>query len=54
MIRSLKVDKAHDHGNIYIRMLKINHIVIAEPLSIIFNHCINQKMLDYIWKKLEH
>ena len=51
IIRSLNVDKAHDHDNISIRMLKICDNAIVEPLSIIFNNCINQSMFPDIWKK---
>ena len=51
IIRSLNEDKAHGHDNISIRMVKICDISIVEPLSIIFNNCINQSMFPNIWKK---
>ena len=51
IIRSLNVDKAHGHDNISIRMLKICDTAIVEPLSIIFNNCINQSLFPDIWKK---
>ena len=51
IIRSLNEDKAHGHDNISIRMVKICAISIVEPLSIIFNNCINQSMFPNIWKK---
>ena len=51
IIRSLKVDKAHNHDNISIRMLKICNTVIIEPLSITFNNFIYQSMFPDIWKK---
>ena len=41
IIRSLNEDKAHGYDNISIRMLKICDTAIVEPLSIIFNNCIN-------------
>ena len=44
IIRPLNEDKAHDYDNISIRMLKICDTAIGEPLSIIFNNCINQSM----------
>ena len=51
IIRPLNVDKAHGHDNILIRMLKICDTAIVEPLSIIFNNCIDQSMFSDIWKK---
>ena len=33
-------------------MLKICDTAIVEPLSIIFNNCINQSMFPDIWKRL--
>ena len=51
VIRSLDVNKAHDHDNISIRMLKTCDSAIAEPLTIFFNSCINQIMTPDIWKK---
>ena len=51
VIRSLDVNKAHGHDNISIRMLRICDSAIAEPLTIIFNSCINQIMIPDIWKK---
>ena len=51
IIRSLNEDKAHGHDNISIRITKIFDTVIVEPLSIIFNNCINQSMFPDIWKR---
>ena len=42
IIRSLNEDKAYGHDNVSIRIIKIFDTVIVEPLSIIFNNCINQ------------
>ena len=50
IIRSLDVNKAHG-CDISIRMLKIYDSAIVEPLTIIFNSCINQSMFPDIWKK---
>ena len=51
IIRSLNVDKAHDLDNILFRMLKICDTAIVEPLSIIFNSCINlSKFPDILTK----
>ena len=44
IIRSLSVGKAHGHDNISIRMLKICDSAIVEPLSILFNNCLNQSI----------
>ena len=52
IIKSLNEDKVHGHDNISIRMLKICDTAIVEPLSIIFNNCINQSMFPDIWKRL--
>ena len=49
-IRSLSVGKAHGRDNTFIRMLKICNSTIVEPLSIMFNNCINQRILPDIWK----
>ena len=60
IIKSLNEDKVHGHDNISIRMLKICdtadidivEILIdtdnVEPLSIIFNNCVNQSMFPDI------
>ena len=42
IIRSLNEDETHGHDNVSIRIIKIFDTVIVEPLSIIFNNCINQ------------
>ena len=48
LIRSLSVGKAHDHDNISIRILKIYDSAIVEPLSILFNNCLNQSIFPDI------
>ena len=49
--RSLDANKARGHDNILIGMLKICDSAIVEPLTIIFNSCINQSIFPDIWKK---
>ena len=49
--RSLEINKDQGHNNILIRMLKTCDSAIAEPLTIIFNSCINQSIFPDIWKK---
>ena len=51
-IRSLSVGKAHDHDNISVRILKIYDSAIVEPLSILFNNCLNQSIFPDIWERL--
>ena len=50
IIRSLDVNKAHGHDNISIRVLKICDSAIVEPLTIIFNSCINQSLFPVLGK----
>ena len=50
-IRSLDVNKVHGHDNIFIRILKICDTAIVEPLTIIFDNCINHSMYPDVWKK---
>ena len=51
IIRNLNVNKAHDHDNISIQMLKICDSVLVEPLSQIYKNCINSGVFPDIWKK---
>ena len=50
IIRSLDVNKAHGHDNISIRVLKIRESAIVEPVTIIFNSCINQSLFPVLGK----
>ena len=50
IIRKLNVNKAHGHGDISIRMLKICDSVLTEPLSIIFNNCTDHGVFPDTWK----
>ena len=50
IIRKLNVNKAHGHNDISIRMLKICDSVLTEPLSVIFNNCIDHGVFLDTWK----
>ena len=50
IIRKLNVNKAHGHDDISIRMLKNCDSVLTEPLSIIFNNCIDHGVFPDTWK----
>ena len=50
IIRKLNVNKAHGHGDISVRMLKICDSVITGPLSIIFKNCIDCGVFPNTWK----
>ena len=50
IIRKLNVNKAHGNDDISIRMLKICDSVLTEPLSIIFNNCIDHGVFPDTWK----
>ena len=47
--RNFNVNKAQDHDNISIRMLKICDSVLVEPLSVIYKNCINSRVSPDIW-----
>ena len=51
IIRNLNVNKAHGHDNISIRLLKICHSEVAEPLSFIYKNCIDSGIFPYTWKR---
>ena len=51
IIRSLKINKAHGHDDISIRMIKIYDKAILEPLSIIYKNCIDTGIFPDSWKK---
>ena len=52
IIRKLSPNKAHGCDNISIRMLKICDTVIARPLKIIYEKCIEKDRLPLLWKKV--
>ena len=51
IIRKLSPNKAHGCDNISIRMLKICDTVIARPLKIIYEKCIETDRFPLLWKK---
>ena len=51
IIRKLSPNKAHGCGNISVRMLKICDTVIARPLTIIYEKCIETDRFLLLWKK---
>ena len=51
IIRKLSPNKAHGCDNISIRMLKICDTVIARPLTIIYDKCIETDRFPLLWRK---
>ena len=51
IIKSLNVNKAHGHDDIYIRMIKLCGQSIVKSLSIIFKNCTDHGIFRDIWKK---
>ena len=51
IINNLDPNKAHDHDEISIRMLKICGDSICRPLSIIFKTCLRTDIFPLEWKK---
>ena len=51
IIRNLDRRKAHGHGKISIRMIKICGKSICKPLQLIFNQCIDTGSFPLEWKK---
>ena len=52
IIQNLDPNKAHDHDNISIRMLKICGSSIYKPLEMIFKQCIETGFFPSEWKKV--
>ena len=50
IIRNLNVNKADDHNDISIRMLKIRDSVVTEPISTLFKNCVDCGIFPDIWK----
>ena len=50
IVRKLNVNKAHRHDDISTRILNICDSVLTEPLSIIFNNCIDYGVFLDTWK----
>ena len=51
IIQNLDPNKAHDHDNISIRMLKIYGSSIYKPLEMMFKQCIGTGVFPSEWKK---
>ena len=51
IIQNLDPNKAHDHDNISIRMLKICGSSIYKPLEMMFKRCIDTGVFPSKWKK---
>ena len=51
IIKALKVNKAHGHDEISIRMFKLCESVITEPLYLIFKNCYSFNTFPDVWKK---
>ena len=51
VIKALKVNKAHGHNGISIRMLKLCESDITELLYLIFKNCLSSNTFPDVWKK---
>ena len=51
IIRSLDINKAHGHGDISVKMVKICDDSIKKPLSITYKNCITTGIYPNTWKK---
>ena len=51
-IKALKVNKAHGHDEISIRMLRLCESAITEPLYLIFKNCLSSNTFPDVWKKV--
>ena len=51
IIRHLGINKAHDHDDISVRMVKICDDAIKKPLPIIHKNCIKTGIYSNAWKK---
>ena len=51
IIKALKVNKAHGHDEISVRMLKLCESAIVEPLYLIFKNCLSSNTFPDVWKK---
>ena len=49
--RSLNINKAHVHGSISTRIIKICEKAIFQPLSITYKNCIGDGIFPDLWKK---
>ena len=51
IINALNINKAHGQDDISIRMIKLCSKSVVEPLSMIFNNCIDTGTFPDIWKR---
>ena len=51
IIKVLKLNKAHGHDEISIRMLKLCESAITEQLYLIFKNCLSSNTFPDVWKK---
>ena len=51
IIRSLDVNKTHDHDDFFIRMTKICDNSLIRPLSLLFRKSFDSSYFPVIWKK---
>ena len=51
IMRSLNINKAYDHNNISIRMIKICDKAVVKPLCIIHKNCTDTGIFPDLWKK---
>ena len=51
IIKALKVNKAHAHNEISIRMLKLCESAVTEPLYLIFKNYLSSNTFPDVWKK---
>ena len=52
IIIALKVNKAHGHDEIFIRILKLCESAIIKPLYLIFKNCLSSNTFPSVWKKV--
>ena len=51
MIKTLAINKVHEHDDVSIRILKLCDKSIVKPLSIILRNCKLKKAFPILWKK---
>ena len=49
--RSLDPNKANDHGEILILMLKLRAMLISKLLQTLYKSCLDDKCIVQMWKK---
>ena len=51
IIKALKVNKAHGHDEVSVRILKLCESAITEPLYLIFKNCLSSNTFPDVWRK---